>query len=159
MTAPTIAAIAAVVAALIAAATLAWNVTVHRRSGRRVLVESSYAIPVYGPPHAPEFRDDDRVEVTVTNRGGAPVTVTNYGVSLGKGKETNLFVRDRPTWATPLPARVEPGGGPARLLVPVDQLRQVRRERAIPYSAMRCWVSLGDGRRVYSRNSVPLADD
>jgi hypothetical protein len=50
-------------------------------------------LPVYGPAHAPEFRDDDQVAIDDFNRGGAPVTVTSYGVSMaGKGGKRNLFV-------------------------------------------------------------------
>ncbi len=76
-------------------------------------------IPVYGPPHAPEFHDDDQVAIAVSNRGGAPVTVTNYGVAMdGTRSKNNLYVMDRPAWGTTLPASVEPGGEPAQLLVP-----------------------------------------
>lgn len=58
-----------IVAALTGVAALAWQVIAHRGSGRRVTVRSSYFIPVYGPSNAPEFRDDDAVAITVTNRG------------------------------------------------------------------------------------------
>jgi hypothetical protein len=132
-------------------------IVTHRRSGRLVNVTSSYAIPVYGYPHATHFRDDDQVSITVTNAGGAPVTVTNYGVSMdGKKRKDNLFVTEPPSWASSLPFSIEPGGKPAELLVPVDQLRQIHDQRGIPFERMRLWVDLGDGRRVYSKKAVPL---
>jgi hypothetical protein len=89
------------------------------------------------------------------NAGGAPVTVTNYGVSLDR--KENLFVLAPSTFATRLPFVLEPGGTPAELMVPVDHLRQVHQERGIPFSRMRPWVDLGDRRRIYSKRTVPLA--
>lgn len=152
-----IGALTGVVGALTGVVSLAWQIIVHRRSGRLVSVESSYTIPVYGPPHAPEFHDDDQVALTVSDRGGAPVTVTNYGVAMGgKGSKDNLFVMDRPGWATELPTSVEPGGEPAQVLVPVAELRKAHQEHGIPFRKMRPWVDLGDGRRVYSKMAVPL---
>lgn len=145
------------VGALTGVVSLAWQIVVHRRSGRLVSVESSYMTPVYGPPHAPEFRDDDQVSISIRNRGGAPVTVTNYGVAMGgKGSKNNLFVIDRPSWATKLPTSVEPGGDPAQMMVPVLELRKAHQEYGIPFSKMRPWVDLGDGRRVYSKRAIPL---
>lgn len=78
-------------------------------------------IPVYGPHHAPEFHDDDQVAITVSNQGGAPVTVTNYGVAMGgKRSQSNLFVMELPIWATKLPVvcrtrrKASPSGGAGR---------------------------------------------
>jgi hypothetical protein len=97
------------------------------------------------------------VAVKVTNAGGAPVTVTNYGVSMdGRKGQDNLFVTAPVPWSAKLPCSVEPGGKPAELLIPVYDLRHVSKERGIPFSRMRPWVDLGDGRRVYSRRPVPL---
>jgi hypothetical protein len=149
--------ITGVAGALTGVLSLAWQVVAHRRSGRLVSVESSYMIPVYGPPHAPEFHDDDQVAIIVSNRGGAPVTVTNYGVAMGgKRSKNNLYVMERPIWAAKLPASVEPGGEPAQVVVPVLELRRAHQEHRIPFRKMRPWVDLGDGRRVYSRKAVPL---
>lgn len=54
-------------------------------------------IPVYGPHHAPEFHDDDQVAITVSNRGGAPVTVNQLRRWRGAGKrlQNNLLVMER----------------------------------------------------------------
>lgn len=136
---------------------LVWQIVTHRRSGRLVTVKSSYMIPVYGPHHAPEFHDDDQVTITVSNQGGALVTVTNYGVAMGgKRSQSNLFVMELPIWATKLPVSVEPGGKLAQVVVPVVELRRAHKEHGIPFRKMRPWVDLGDGRRAYSKNAVPL---
>jgi hypothetical protein len=109
------------------------------------------------PLGAPQLGDDHQVAVKVTNAGGAPVTVTNYGVSMdGRKGQDNLFVTAPVPWSAKLPCSVEPGGKPAELLIPVYDLRHVSKERGIPFSRMRPWVDLGDGRRVYSRRPVPL---
>lgn len=152
-----IGALTGVVGALTGVLSLAWQIIAHRRSGRLVSVETSYMIPVDGPPDAPEFRDDDQVAITVHNRGGAPVTVLNYGVAIGRRSNgTNMFVLEPHSSSSALPAVVEPGGEPVQLAVPVDQLRHAHQERGVPFRRMRPWVSLGDGRRVYSRKPVPL---
>ena len=138
-------------------ASLIWQISAHRRTGRIVSVKTSYMMPVYGPPHAPEFREDDQVAIEVTNKGGAPVTVINYGVRLGgRGSGTNLFVPDRHPASSVLPATVNPGGEPVQVTVPVANLRRIGAERQIPFGRMRPWVDLGDGRRVYANKSVPL---
>jgi hypothetical protein len=144
-----------VVGALTGGAALALQIIAQRRSGRLVTVTASYVMPVYGPTHAPEFHDDDQVGIVVTNHGGAPVTVINYGVAIG-GKSTNLFVTERPVWGTKLPSQVEPGGVPVQLLVPVADLRRTHRETRTPYNKMFPWVDLGDGRRVFAKTPVPL---
>lgn len=131
---------------------LAWQIITHRQSGCLVSVESAYAMPVYGPTDAPWFEDDDQVVVRLINRGGAPVTVTNYGVSMdGKSNKRNLFVPAPPSWARRLPLTVEPGGQPAELYVPVADLRNAHSQHQVRYQKMRPWVELGDGRRIYSR--------
>lgn len=67
-----------------------------------------------------------------------------------------LAIMDWPPWATKLPTSVEPGGEPAQVLVPVAELRKAYQVQGIPFRKMRPWVDLGDGRRVYSKNAVPL---
>jgi hypothetical protein len=96
----TIGVVAGVVAAVAAVLTLVWTISGHRRGGRRVSVRSFYNTPVYGPPDQPEFHDDDQVAIAVSHRGGAPVTITNYGVSLrrqfwNRRGKTNMFVTKR----------------------------------------------------------------
>jgi hypothetical protein len=152
-----IGAITGVVGALTGVASLGWQVVTHRSSGRLVNVNCAYTMPaVIGADGKPIFADD-QVSIIVTNAGGAPVTITNYGVSIdGKKSGENLFVLAPTTFATRVPFVLEPGGTPAELMVGVDYLRQVHQERGIPFDRMRPWVALGDGRRIYSKRPVPL---
>lgn len=147
-----------IVGALTGVLSLAWQIVAHRASGRLVNVETSYVMPIYGPPHAPEFRDDDQVAIAVINRGGAPVTVLNYGVSMsGKThRQQNLFVTDRHPMTSQLPAVVHPGGEPVTVHVPVKNLRRIHEEKGISFRRMWPWVELGDGRKVFANKSVPL---
>lgn len=88
---------------------------------------------------------------------GDSVTAINYGVEIvPRGSQNNLSVLDRASWATQLPAQVQPGGEPTQLLVPVDDLRRAHAARGVSFKRMRPSVELGDGRRVYSQNAVPL---
>lgn len=154
---PIVGVLTGTVGALTGAASLIWQVSIHRRSGRLVSVVVSNVIPVYGPRHAPEFRDDDQVALTVINRGGAPVSVLNFGVRIGRASQArNLFVVDPHPMSTPLPAVVEPGGQPVQVTVPVNELRRAERDLGVPFRQMRPWVELGDGRRILSRKPVPL---
>ncbi|MFJ6300567.1 hypothetical protein [Pseudarthrobacter oxydans] len=149
-------AVAAVVAALAAVVTLVWQISVHKNSGHKVHVKNSYITPVYEDMH---LGDDDFIQVEVMNRGGKPVTVTNYAVGMGNRKSgTNMFVLRPPVWATALPAVAEPAGVPIKLLVPVSDLQKARHSKGIPFDKMTPWVELGDGRRIYSANPIPMAD-
>jgi hypothetical protein len=79
--------------------------------------------------------DIPQVAITVTNAGGAPVSVTKYGVSMdGKACKDNLLVTVPVPWSTRLPFSVEPGGKPAELRIPVYELRHVHQERGVPFT-------------------------
>lgn len=74
--------------------------------------------------------------------GGAPVAVTNYGVRIKRRpwplrEHGNLFVVQRPSWATPIPAVVQPGGEPVTVLVPVADLRRLHDEESVPFRGPR----------------------
>ncbi|RJT97037.1 hypothetical protein D6T65_15115 [Arthrobacter frigidicola] len=119
-------------------------------------VDSSYIIPVYEDP---QFDGDDFIQIELKNQGDKSVTVTNYAVEMGeRGFGSNMWVTRPPVWATRLPATAEPGGVPVKLLVPVPELRELRRASGIPFDKMHPWVELGDGRKVYSTNTVPMKD-
>lgn len=148
--------VAGVIAAVVAMATWVWQIAVNRSSGRKVHVKSTYTMPYF---EGSGFHEDDFIEIAVTNRGGQPVTVTNYAVELkGRQKTENMWIRKPPVWATRLPSIVEPGGVPTKLLVPVSELRTARKTKRIHFKKMVPWVELGDGRKVYSTNPVPLKD-
>jgi hypothetical protein len=83
-------ALAGVIGTVVAILALVWQVAVHRNSGHRIRVQSSYIMPVFDDM---EIGDEDFIQVEVTNRGGKPATVTNYAVGLGNRKKgaTCLF--------------------------------------------------------------------
>ena len=148
----TVGVIATVVAALVAVLTLGWQVLGHRG---RVHVKSSYTMPYFEDSG---FHHDDFVEIAVNNMGGKPLTVTNYAIGLnGKKPGSNMWVTRPPAWATRLPSVIDPGGVPTKLLVPVSELRKAHESLGVPFSKMVPWVELGDGRKIYSANSVPLS--
>lgn len=146
--------VAGVLAVVVALATWLWQINVQRNSGRKVYVRSTYTMPIFEDS---EFHEDDFIEIAVTNQGGQPVTVTNYAVELkGRQKTENMWVLRPPVWATRLPSVVEPGGLPTKLLVPVSELRKAHMTKGIDFKRMVPWVELGDGRKLYSSNAVPL---
>lgn len=148
--------IAGVISAVVAVATWVWQMVVHQKSGRKVHVKSTYSMPYF--EHS-GFHEDDFIEIAVTNQGLQPVTVTNYAVELkGRRKTENMWILRPPAWATRLPSVVEPGGIPTKLLVPVSELRKARKTKRIYFKKMVPWVELGDGRKIYSTNPVPLKD-
>ncbi|BCW12855.1 hypothetical protein NtRootA2_41370 (plasmid) [Arthrobacter sp. NtRootA2] len=146
--------VAGVLAVVVALATWLWQIKVQRNSGRKVSVRSTYIMPIFEDS---EFHEDDFIQIEVMNQGGQPVTVTNYAVELnGRQKTENMWVLRPPLWATRLPSVVEPGGIPTKLLVPVSELRKAHRTKGIDFKRMVPWVELGDGRKLYSSNAVPL---
>lgn len=151
-----IGAITGIVGAMTGIVSLVWQIITHRKAGRLVSVKATYMLPVYGQ-NRNEFRGDDQIGIQVFNRGGLAVAVTNYGLRLGsRPDERNAFEVNKHVLSTPLPAMVEPGGPPALFTMSVDGLRQLHSDEGIPYSQMRPWVDLGDGRRIFATNSVPL---
>lgn len=141
-----------IVGAMTGVTALALQMRAQRQAGRLVTVTTTYGMAVYGD----EIGDDDQVMITVHNRGSAPVTVTNFGVQIGKSG-SNMFVRNPAPWLTRLPAVVEPGGVPVQVGAPVSELRRAHAEKGVSYKQMRPWVELGDGRRVFANKPVPLA--
>lgn len=72
---------------------LAWQIRGQRASGRVISVRSLFLIPIVGDLAKAQGRPDSpQVAVRVVNRGGQPVTVLNYGVSMGRSKTANLIV-------------------------------------------------------------------
>jgi hypothetical protein len=123
--------------------------------GARVVVRVINAIPVYDLPDGAQEPGEHFVSVEAVNTGDEAVTITGWGVKLPGDRR---IVVTRPVnWATPLPHRLEPGNAPTRFVMPADELRQVAREQAIPYDAMRPYVTLANGTDVSADRSVPLA--
>jgi hypothetical protein len=61
-----------------------------------------------------ELRHPEHILLSVFNTGGSPVTVTNWGIELGKGSGVNMFPAGNDSIGTGVPADVHPGGEPAK---------------------------------------------
>lgn len=99
-------------------------------------------------------RNDDQVCVTAFNTGTSAVTVTHWGIRMGK--ENAQVTRHFPT-SDNVPYRLEPGGE-ANFYFPVNSLRERHAETGMPFSAMRPYVRLATRQNILSRRGVPLAD-
>ena len=123
--------------------------------GPRVVVRVTNAIPVYDLADGTQEPGEHFVSVEAVNTGDEAVTITGWGVKLPGDRR--MVVTRPANWATPLPHRLEPGSAPARFVVLADELRQVEREHAVAYDAMRPYVTLANGTDVTADRSVPLA--
>lgn len=123
--------------------------------GPRVAVRVTNAIPVYDLADGTQEPGEHFVSVEAVNTGDEAVTITGWGVKLPGDRR--MVVTRPANWATPLPHRLEPGNAPARFVILADELRQVAREHAVAYDAMRPYVTLADGTDVPADKSVPLA--
>lgn len=133
---------------------LGWQIRTHNRSGRVVKVEVANVFPTYGEPGTPTASVGDHlIQVSVYNVGGAPVTVTNWGIVTPEG---DLLLANHPRWSSRPPVEVTPGGTPAEFYYPAADLRNFHAEHDTPYAQMRPWVSLGDGRKVHADGGLPL---
>lgn len=145
------------VAAVATIVGLAWQIWSHHRHSRRISIQVSYAIPIYGEPDKPVFLNDDQVSIDVTNRGDNAATVVSFGVAIGKrGALGNLTVTRPHAMCSKLPAKLLPGESPVQLAVPVEDLRRFHAESGVPYREMRPWVRLGDGRKISAKRTIPL---
>jgi len=142
-------AVAGVAAVVVALVQLRQSGASARRAG--ISISLSTCFPTVGGAV-----QDAQLGIEVIHRKGAPVTITNFGVTLsqswrrGGSKSLNLTV-GRPSFASsPLPFRLVPGGEPALFMVPYEALDDAA-AKGYPRRRMRPWVRLGDGRKVYAK--------
>jgi hypothetical protein len=128
---------------------LTWQISTWRRSGHRVKVTRgrSYQMRDDAPPLEMFF-------VNARNVGSAPVTVTGWGVSLGKAKK-NLTVYRPELGSTPLPHRLEPGAE-LNLYVQTAHVRRATVELGVPLNDMRAWVQLATGQKLNAKRGAPV---
>ncbi|ROR89335.1 hypothetical protein [Nocardioides aurantiacus] len=129
---------------------LAWQAWSWKRTGPVVKVQVTNAITdaVTGEP-------EHYVEVDAVNKGRSATTIMGWGFSMPDGG--NVHQMNPLRISEKIPFRLEPHSR-ARFFIEGDALRNVHRERNIPFKAMRPWVDLASGKRVRCRKSVPLAD-
>ncbi|WP_073224341.1 hypothetical protein [Streptomyces sp. NBRC 110465] len=123
--------------------------------GPMITVKVTNMIPTYEQPDGSSTAGDYFVGATVANTGGRPATITGWGVRLPGNRR--MVITRPPHWSTSLPHQLTPGGAPAQLVVPADELRHLERTEGIPYTAMRPYITLADGTEVLGDQSVPLA--
>ncbi|MFJ4014457.1 hypothetical protein [Streptomyces sp. NPDC090026] len=123
--------------------------------GPEITVKVTNMIPTYKQPDGSSTPGDHFVGATVANTGGRPAAITGWGVRLPGNRR--MVITMPPHWSTPLPHQLTPGGAPAHLVVPADELRHLERTQGIPYTAMRPYITLADGTEILGDQSVPLA--
>lgn len=159
-----------IIAALVGASALIWNIVAWVRSGHRVVVEIETVVrnPGRGASWTgrrgrlrwnaasipPSHVDYSIVFVTVVarNRGRAPVDIERFYVTVGKPSENrnwSMTLKDDP----PLPQRLEPGSSASREYMISEVEAFTRREKQ---GRFRGAVSLGDGRQRRSRRSFDI---
>lgn len=144
--------IVSVLALLVAAASLVWQVTSWRRSGPRVKVETANSFPVFDRLDGGRDLGDHHVEVKAYNRGRAPVTLTAWGLQLPGGRTA---ISRGTAWSAPMPHRLEPGAE-AGWHLPADEVRAVCAEQGVTFRQVRGFVALAGGKRVRAGKPVPL---
>jgi hypothetical protein len=142
--------VAAWVGAITGAAALLWQVTTWRQSAHRVTVEraSSVLFAPFGEMSEP------LLGVTVRNIGAAPVTVTNWGVSLGRKRGGMIVAVPMPMSAT-LPHRLEPGAS-MQVFAPMAAMTSQAAGQGVALRTLRVWAELGTGQTVRAKRGLPV---
>ncbi|MGI5214962.1 hypothetical protein [Plantactinospora sp. CA-290183] len=131
-----------IIAIVMSAASLLWQVVSWRRSGPVVTVTVAQSLAAF-PTGAEWF-----TSVTARNTGRAPITVTGWGFQTPDG---GSVVQLRPVaWASPVPYRLEPGSEGSWLMA-TDDVQGTSAERGVRYQDLRAFVRLADGRTVTAR--------
>ncbi|WP_419766608.1 hypothetical protein [Curtobacterium flaccumfaciens] len=147
---PDLSTIAAWVGALTGIAALLWQAFVWRRSAHRVKVQRSRSWIAFGDGST----SDELLSVQARNVGAAAVTVTGWGVSLGR-KAGGLVVLNPLSFSTQLPHRLE-AGAEATFYADSGGIRASALARGRTGKDLRAFVTLATGKRVYAKRGVPL---
>ena len=150
--APDLTAVLAWLGSLSGVAALIWQIATWRRLAHNVKVTrtQSWVPDIYGN------LGEDLVCIEARNVGASAVTVTNWGIALGRGGR-NLVVLYPLPLSTTLPHRLEPGAS-MNLFVLADALAQAKIDNAVPLKRMRGWVGLATGKKVYAKRGVPVSE-
>jgi hypothetical protein len=144
--------IVSVLALVVAASSLVWQVISWRRSGPQVKVETANSFPVFDEPGGRRDLGDHHVEVKAYNGGRAPVTLTAWGLQLPGGRTA---ISRGTAWSSPMPHRLEPGAE-AGWHMSADEVRAVCAEQGVTFRQVHGFVTLAGGERVRARKPVPL---
>jgi hypothetical protein len=129
-----------IIAIVMSAASLGWQVITWQKGGPVVDVTVSTSMPTYG-----DRVGDPHVTVTAMNTGRSPVTVNGWGLRCPDGQ--NMVMINNLAWSTPLPHRLEPAADGKWHIVTEDVRKQCE-ARGIRYQDLVAYVNLADGRTV-----------
>lgn len=132
-----------IVALIVGAASLMWQVISWKRSGPVVGVTATQSLPIFD--HGPL---DWYVAVTAQNSGRAPVTVTGWGLRFPDG-QTFVMVRNLP-WSAPLPHRLD-AGAEGSWMIPTDEVKKECAARGVRHQDLTGFVRLANGRTADAR--------
>ncbi|WP_205474450.1 hypothetical protein [Nocardioides sp. SYSU D00038] len=138
------------VALSLSVVSLAWQAWSWKNSGPVIKVNVSNAVTDAVTGTAEHY-----VVVEAVNKGRAAATITGWGFGMPDGGNVHKMVPLR--ISDPIPHRLEPHSK-ATYFIEGDALRDVHRDRSIPFNKMRPWVDLASGKRVQCKKSVPLKD-
>jgi hypothetical protein len=133
--------ILSIVAVVLAATSIGWQVVAFKRSGPVVRVTARQATFTYG--------DDWHVDVTAWNSGRSPATVTGWGLRFPDDQSIDIDF-DILSWSAALPHRLEQGAN-GSWFIPTDKVRAECARRGIRYQDLTAYVGLADGRIVSAR--------
>ncbi|WP_146242944.1 hypothetical protein [Curtobacterium sp. MCBD17_019] len=148
---PDLSTIAAWVGALTGIAALLREAFVWRRSAHRVKVQCARAWVGY----AQGGTSGELLSVEARNVGAAAVTVTGWGVSLGRGLG-QLVVFTPLSFSTQLPHRLE-AGAMGTFYAESEGIRDSAARHGKPGRELRAFVTLATGKKVYAKRGVPLS--
>lgn len=147
---PDLSAVAAWIGALTGIAALLWQLFAWRKSAHRVKVERSRAWVAFGGGGL----SDELLSVQARNVGAAAVTVTGWGISLGR-EAGGLVVLNPLAFSTQLPHRLE-SGAEATFHAESSGIKASALRRGKRGKDLRAFVTLATGQRVYAKRGVPL---
>lgn len=127
--------ILSIVAVVLSATSIGWQVVAFRRSGPVVGVTATQALPTYGPEMG-----DWHVNVTARNSGRSPVTVTGWGLRFPDGQA--MFMTENLSWSTALPYRLEQGAS-GSWYIPTGDVRKTCAAQGVKHQDMTAFVSRG----------------
>lgn len=132
------------IGAIVAVATLIWQIATWRKMTHRVKVSRGTAYLI----GELSGMDKPMLQVTARNIGTMSVTVQAWGVSAGK-KQGNFVPIKQIYPSETLPHQLVPGSS-ASFFLPRDELEAYASEQGVAEDQLRCWVRLATGKEVYA---------
>ena len=129
---------------------LFWQIYTWRRPGHRVKVSRTNAIRV---GHVEEWL----LCVSARNIGTSSVTVTGWGVNIGRS-EGSFYAQHSHVLSASLPHRLDPGAK-ADFYIDMRELVAYAKQREVPLRNLRCRVDLATGEEVFAKkHGIPYRD-